>query len=50
MENVPKNEFLVFALFDGNFQNKHHYTPENSENILFLVLLSKMIIPKVIRA
>ena len=47
----PKTRFLVFVLFVGNISNKHHYNLlKILKNILFLILLSKMIIPEVIRA
>ena len=46
----PKTHFLVSALIVGNFSNKHHYNLLKTLRIFFLVLLSKMIIPEVIRA
>ena len=51
MENLDKNEFSSFCSIRWKFfKQTPLYSPENSKNILFLVLLSKMIIPEVIRA
>ena len=51
MENLAKNAFSSFCSIRWNFfKQKLLQSPRNSKNILFLVLLSKMIIPEVIRA
>ena len=51
MENLAKNAFYSFCSIRWNFfKQTPLYSPENSKNILFLVLSSKMIILEVIRA
>ena len=51
MENLAKNAFSSFCSIRWKFfKQTPLYSPENSKNILFLVVLSKMIIPGVIRA
>ena len=50
MENLAKNAFYSFCSIRWKFfKHTPLQSPENSTNILFLVLLSKMIIPEVIR-
>ena len=51
MENLAKNAFSSFCSICWKFfKQTQLQSPENSKNILFLVLLSKMIIPEVIKA
>ena len=50
MESLAKNAFSsLCSLRYKIFKQTPLYSPENSKNILFLVFLSKMIIPEVIR-
>ena len=51
MENLGKNAFSSFCSICWKFfKQTPLYSPENSKNIFFLVLLSKMIIHGGIRA
>ena len=51
MENLAKNPFSTFCSIRWKFfKQTPLYSPKNSKNILFLVLLSGTIIPEVIRA
>ena len=51
MENWAKNAFFSFcSICRKFFKQTSLLSPKNSKIILFLVLLSKMIIPEVIRA
>ena len=51
MENSAKNAFSSFCSIRWKFfKQTPLLSPKNSKNILFLLLLSKMIIPEVIRA
>ena len=50
MESLAKNAFSSFCSIRWKFfKQTPLQSPENSKNILLLVLLSKMIIPEVIR-
>ena len=50
MESLAKNTFFSFCSIRWNFFKQTPLkSPENSKKIFFLVLLSKMIIPEVIR-
>ena len=48
MENLAKNAFSSFCSIRWKFFKQTPLFPKNSTNVLFLVLLSKMIIPEII--